>query len=76
MTSMMRAISSNLGVTLTITERAQLEVLHKRGYGPLAIGKELGCANSTVSRERNDIAPTTENPWVLSASLLVLIELR
>lgn len=36
---------------LTIAERTQVELLHKQGHGPTAIGKELGRAKSTVSRE-------------------------
>jgi transposase, IS30 family len=36
---------------LTSTERAQIEELHKQGDGPCAIGRQLGRAKSTVSRE-------------------------
>jgi IS30 family transposase len=36
---------------LTGAERAQLELIHKQGHGPAAIGRLLGRAKGTVSRE-------------------------
>ncbi len=36
---------------LTGAERAQVELLHRQGHGPAAIGRLLGRAKSTVSRE-------------------------
>ena len=42
-----------------------MELLHKHGVGPAAIGRELGRAKSTVSRELNSLvrrAPCEATP--------------
>ena len=50
-----------------------MELLHKNGVGPAAIGRELGRAKSTVSRELNRLvrrAPCEATPAQAAADQL------